>query len=193
MGDGEPFAAFLMKGVLPADVKVVPFTGGVSHFLRDPKHAQQGYNFSEPFVAKEQGGDPKVLLVAEAGFSPYTSCLIASGKTVKSDEDLVRRMVRASVRGWEEYLKNPTPTNAAIHNENPEMSLDILAFGVEAMRPLCVPEGEEGQPLGRMTAERWETLAKQMEESGVLKKGAVVGREAFREFVAETRADDVSK
>lgn len=180
MNQGEPYAQFLLKGVLPEDVKVVPYSGGVGHFLRDPKHAQQGYSFSEPYVAKEQGSDPKVLLVAEAGFNPYTSCLITRGATATKDADLVRRMVRASVRGWEEYLKNPTPTNAAIHNENPEMSLDILAFGAKEMRPLCVPEGEEGQPFGRMTAERWETLAKQMVDAGVMKAGAVEGREGFR-------------
>lgn len=186
MGEGEPFAAFLLGGVLPADVTVVPYGGGVAHFLRGPKNAQQGYNFSEPFVAKEQGADPKVLLVAEAGFNPYTSCLITRGATAANDADLVRRMTRASVRGWQEYLKNPTPTNAAIHNANPEMSLDILAFGAKAMRPLCLPKGEEGEPFGRMTAGRWEKLAKQMIDSEVLTAGAVEPREAFRaEFVTD--------
>lgn len=184
MNEGEPFAQFLLKGVLPQDVQVVPYGGGVTHFLSGPKNAQQGYSFSEPFLAKEQGGDPQVLLVAEAGFNPYTSCLITRGETAEKNPDLVRRMVRASVRGWQEYLKNPKPTNATIHKVNDEMTLDILAFGAEAMRPLCIPEGDEGQPFGRMTAERWETLAKQMVEVGVLKEGEVVAREAFRgEFV----------
>lgn len=167
MNQGEPFAQFLLKNALPQDVQVVPYTGGVTHFLRGEKNAQQGYSFSEPFVAKEQGGDPKVLLVAEAGFNPYTSCLITRGETAEKDADLVRRMVKASVRGWEEYLKNPTPTNAAIHNENQEMSLEILAFGAEAMRPLCIPPGEENKPFGRMTAERWGTLAEQMSAVGM--------------------------
>lgn len=188
MNAGEPFAQFLLHGPLPKDVKVVPYTGGVTHFLRDAKHAQQGYSFSEPFVAKEQGGDPKVLLVADAGFNPYTSCLITRRELVEKDADLVRRMARASARGWEEYLKNPAPTNAAIHDVNREMSLEALGFGAEAMRPLCVPAGEENEPFGRMTAERWESLAKQMTDSGVLKPGEVDPAKVFRgEFVSAER------
>lgn len=184
MNAGEPYAQFLLKGPLPQDVQVVPYTGGVSHFLRDDKHVQQGYSFSEPFLAKEQGGDPHVLMVAETGFNPYTSCLFTRGEIVNDDPELVRAMVTASARGWKEYLKNPTPTNTAIHNVNPEMSLDILAFGAEAMRPLCIPQGEEQQPIGRMTADRWQTLAKQMVETGVLEKGAVDPAEAYRtEFI----------
>lgn len=51
MNQGEPFAQFLLQNALPADVEVVPYGGGVTHFLRGPKNAQQGYSFSEPFIA----------------------------------------------------------------------------------------------------------------------------------------------
>ncbi|MBA3313731.1 MAG: ABC transporter substrate-binding protein [Planctomycetota bacterium] len=180
MNAGEPFAQFLLKKSLPNDVQVVPYTGGVSHFLRDDKHAQQGYSFSEPFLAEEQGTDPKVLLVAEAGFNPYTSCLFTRDELADEEPSLVRKMVSASVKGWKDYLASPNATNAAIHNLNPEMSLDILAFGAEAMRPLCSPEGQESQPFGRMTAERWQNLAQQMIDTGVLEPKTVDPAKAFR-------------
>jgi NitT/TauT family transport system substrate-binding protein len=180
MNAGEPYAQFLLKAVLPKDVRVVPFTGGVSHFLRDEKHAQQGYSFSEPFLAKERGSDPHVLLVADAGFNPYTSCLFTRTDFADQQSEVVRKMVAASVRGWTEYLARPNATNVAIHNENPEMSLDILAFGAEAMRPLCTPKGEESKPFGRMTEVRWKTLSDQMVEAGVLDPKSVDPRQAFR-------------
>ena len=139
------------------------------------------------------GGDVASAIVveefstlADAGFNPYTSCLLTRGELCDQDADLVRRMTRASVRGWESYLKNPEPTNAKLHEVNKEMSLAILAFGAEEMRPLCFPAGEENQPFGRMAAERWETLARQLEETGLLKPGAVDPKQAFREeFVRE--------
>ncbi len=180
MNAGEPYAQFLLKVVLPEDVRVVPFTGGVSHFLRDEKHAQQGYSFSEPFLAKERGSDPRVLLVADAGFNPYTSCLFTRADFADQQSEVVRKMVAASVRGWKEYLARPNATNVAIHNENPEMSLDILAFGAKAMRPLCTPKGEESQPFGRMTDERWKALTDQMVEAKVLDPKSVDPRQAFR-------------
>ena len=183
MNAGEPFAQFLLAGPLPKGIEVVPYTGGVTFFLRDEKHAQQGYVFSEPLLAAERGGDPKTLLVADAGFNPYTSCLVTRGGTADKDAELVRRMVAASVRGWKEYLTNPTPANAEIHRLNPEMDFDLLADAATAMRPLCVPAGEEKQPFGRLTADRWTTLAKQMTDVGVLKTAGDPAK-AFRgEFV----------
>jgi NitT/TauT family transport system substrate-binding protein len=180
MNAGEPFAQFLLRNVLPKDVRVVPYSGGVSHFLRDEKNAQQGYNFSEPFLAKEQGSDPHVLLVANAGFNPYTSCLFTRTDFADRRPEIVRKMVSASIRGWKEYLAHPNATNVAIHNENPEMSLDMLAFGAEAMRPLCIPQGEEPEPFGRMTEARWQTLAEEMIDAEVLDADTVDPRKAFR-------------
>lgn len=188
MNAGEPYAQFLLKNALPKDVQVVPYNGGVTHFLRGEKNAQQAYSFSEPFLAEEQGSDPKVLLVADAGFNPYTSCVFTTSRLADNDPDTVRKFVRASVRGWQEYLANSTPTNTAIHNLNPEMSLDILAYGAKAMKPLCVPKGEETLPFGRMTAERWSTLAKQMTAAGVLDASAGDPKQAFRsEFLTESK------
>lgn len=180
MNAGEPFAQFLLKKVLPQEVRVVPYSGGVSHFLRDESHAQQGYSFSEPFLAKEQGSDPHVLLVADAGFNPYSSCLFTRTQFADQQSEVVHNMVAASVRGWNEYLARPNATNVVIHNENPEMSLDILAFGAEAMRPLCTPQGEESQPFGRMTEKRWQVLADQMIEAEVLDRNLTDPRQAFR-------------
>ena len=180
MNAGEPFAQFLLQNVLPESVRVVPYSGGISHFLRDENHAQQGYSFSEPFLAKEQGSDPRVLLVADAGFNPYTSCLFTTTTFCERQSEVVRKMVSASARGWKEYLAHPNVTNVVIHNENPEMSLDILAFGVEAMRPLCIPTGEESAPFGRMTEQRWKELATQMVDAGVLDADSVDPTKAFR-------------
>ena len=43
-------------------VNIMPYPGNVSQFLANPNFAQQGYVFSEPFVARQQGGDPRALL-----------------------------------------------------------------------------------------------------------------------------------
>jgi NitT/TauT family transport system substrate-binding protein len=186
MNAGEPFAQFLVKKALPDDIRVVPFSGGISHFLRDERHAQQGYSFSEPFLAKEQGSDPQVLLVADAGFNPYSSCLFTRTRFADQHSEVVRKMVLASVRGWKSYLAQPNVTNVAIHNENPEMSLDILAYGAEAMKSLCTPEGAESQPFGHMTEKRWQALADQLIDAEVLDSNSIDPRRAFRtDFLPE--------
>ncbi|HEV3344659.1 MAG TPA: ABC transporter substrate-binding protein, partial [Pirellulales bacterium] len=124
----QPFSSFLQKHVALENVTIVPYQGSVAQFLTDGRFGQQGYVFSEPFVAKQQGGDPKTLLVADLGFNPYTSVLFTSEKYLGEHEDLVASMVAASTKGWRHYLEHPEETNSYIGRINPEMSLEALAF-----------------------------------------------------------------
>jgi NitT/TauT family transport system substrate-binding protein len=173
------FSHYLRKRAPLPGVKIVPYTGTVAAFLLDPHYAQQGYVFSEPLVARRQGADPRCLLLADIGFNPYTSLLIASDTTVREQPELVRAFVAASVRGWQQYLRSPAAANAEIHRLNPEMSPEVLDFGVEALRPLAVTPETPEDALGRMTLDRWSTLLRQMEEIEVVKPGVVAPASLF--------------
>ena len=168
MNTGQPFAQFLMKRVNLADAQIIPYPGNVAQFLLEPRYGQQAYNFSEPFVAEQQGGDPVCLMLSELGFNTYTSLLITRGELIEKQPELVARMTRASIRGWKKYLAEPDETNRHIHEQNSQMGLDVLAFGVKALKPLCLPKDFADERLGEMTAERWRALTSQMTEIGSL-------------------------
>ncbi len=160
MSNSQAFSFFLRKKLPLENVRIVPYSGSVAPFLQDAKYGLQGYVFSEPFVARKQGGDPHVLMVSDLKFNPYTSLLITNEETIDTQGDLVRKMVEASVAGWAAYLKDPGPTNELIHKLNPQMDMDILEFGAKEIVPLV--EGESAGAIGRMTPERWQELADQM-------------------------------
>ena len=166
-----------------ADLTIVPYQGNVTTFLQHDDAAQQAYVFSEPFIARQQGADPKCLMLSEIGFNPYTSVLITSEKLIAADPQLVAKVVRASVRGWSKYLASPVPTNQKIHALNSGMGLEILAFGADAMRPLCLPVGTKSELLGTMTAARWETLAGQLQSVGLLEDVSVWQRAFDSQFL----------
>ncbi len=168
IGSGKPFAQFLLSKLGDAQVTIVPYQGNVTGFLQRSDYAQQAYVFSEPCIARQQGGDPKCLLLSEIGFNPYSSTLISSEQLLEEHPELMAKVVRASVRGWRKYLEDPLPTNRWIHKLNSEMSPEILAFGAEAIRPLCLPGGHDSAMLGAMSSERWETLAGQLRSIGLL-------------------------
>ena len=50
------------------------------------------------------------------------------------------------------------------------MGLAVLAFGVEALKPLCLPKDFAEERLGEMSTERWQALTSQMTEIGSLPK-----------------------
>jgi NitT/TauT family transport system substrate-binding protein len=177
ISDSRPFAMWMKKKLALTNVTMVPFNGLVGEFLVKQNFAQQAYVFSEPFVAKEKGSDPRVLLVSDIGFNPYASVLVTTEKVIKEKPELVRSVVSASLAGWERYLADPAATNAAIHEMNKEMSPEILEFGAQEMRPLCATT--EGIPFCGMTLNRWQLLVSQIEEIEDIPKGSVKPEECF--------------
>jgi NitT/TauT family transport system substrate-binding protein len=161
MSAGQPFARFLSKRLDLSRATIIPYAGNVAPFLLDKKLVLQGYSFSEPFVAKKQGADPKLLMVSDLGFNTYTSLLVTGRSHIDQQPELVRKVVAASIRGWQKYLESPGETNAYIHQKNPEMDLDVLAYGAGDLRTLCLPDGIQ---LGTMTVERWGALTDQLRE-----------------------------
>jgi NitT/TauT family transport system substrate-binding protein len=55
-------------------------------------------------------------------------------KTVKERPKAVRTFVKASMEGWKSYLKgDPSPANALIKKDNPNMTDDLIAVGIRLM------------------------------------------------------------
>lgn len=179
MNQGQPFAQYLLKKLKPQSVQVVPFPGGVATFLGDENFGQQAYNFSEPFVAEKQGGDPQCLMLTDIGFNTYTSVLLTNRDMMKKEPEIIEKVTRASVRGWRKYLTDAEETNKHINQQNPAMDLDILAFGVTTLKPLCIPEGFDENRFGSMTQERWQALVDQLIEIGSIKSGSVKADDAY--------------
>lgn len=189
MSGGKAWAQFLKKK-LPLEGVELQEGATVAKFLVDENYAQQAYVFSEPFVAEQEGGDPVSLLVADLGFNPYTSLLIAKQSTIDEQSDIVQKMVSASIKGWDKYLADPEETNKYINRQNNKMGMEILAYGVKAMQPLCKVQ-DEGGSTGHMTAERWKTLHEQMIDVEAIEKGAVDPMKAFTtKFLQDAKRSD---
>jgi NitT/TauT family transport system substrate-binding protein len=82
----------------------------------------------------------------------------------------VRRFVRASIRGWREYLRKPEPTNAYLLKLNPALNPTQEAFTAQALRDGGFVLGEDptGLQIGRMTSDRWQTSYRQLKSPEIL-------------------------
>ncbi len=179
------FSHFLRKRFPFRNVTVVPYHGSVTPFLEDERFAMQGYVFSEPVVARRLGADARALMVADTGFNPYASVLIATETTVREHPALVAAVVGASRRGWSQYLDSPLATNQHIHSLNPEMDMEILAAGVELSRDLVLDEVAAAEGIGHMSRQRWQLLVEQMLEAEVIEAGQVQVEQCYSlEFLA---------
>ncbi|MEO8377246.1 MAG: ABC transporter substrate-binding protein, partial [Candidatus Sumerlaeota bacterium] len=182
MNPKDAFSEYMKQNFPMKNIKIVPYPGSIAPFLNDKRFGQQAYNISEPFIAKKNGGDPKVLMLSDAGWNPYSSLLVTSDEYLAKNPEVVKKMTRASVKGWVKYLDDPKKTNEQILKLNPELGMDILEFGVKEMRPMVYAEPEAKMQVGSMTNARWENIVKQMEDLKLIKPGQVKADGCFKTF-----------
>src|SRR5258708_12720739 len=97
----------------------------------------QGYVTSEPFaVEKAAKFTPKVFLLADQGFSDYSTLIETRRDLVDKKPDLVQRFVNASIIGWYNYIYHDNAAaNALIKKQNPEITHHLLAHPAPKIKP----------------------------------------------------------
>ncbi|OLP15734.1 nitrate ABC transporter substrate-binding protein [Leptolyngbya sp. 'hensonii'] len=141
-------------------------------FLADKTSAQQGYLTSEPYAIEKQGGfKPVVFLLADFGYTSYTTTIEATRKLTEEKPDLVQRFVDASIKGWYSYLENPAPANALIKKDNPNMTDDQIDYGLRKLKEYGVIMSGDAEALGigAMNEARWKALFESMVQAGIVK------------------------
>ncbi len=177
---------FLKKKFGYSDDQIRPYTFSVAPFLADPKAIQQGYLSSEPFTIEQAGVKPVVLLIADAGYSSYSSLIETSQKLVHDNPGLVQRFVDASIEGWKSYLYgDPSPGNALIKRDNPEMTDALLAYGIAKIKKYGIVDSGDAKKdgIGAMTDARWHDFFDTMADAGVYPKNMDYKKAFTLEFV----------
>jgi NitT/TauT family transport system substrate-binding protein len=151
------------------EVKQIPSTLSIANFLADPGYVQQIFITSEPFFAKQAGAEVRTLLISSSGYDPYRVFFTTRDFAAQHPE-LVAKFVRASLRGWQEYLRNPGPTNALLLKLNPALNPAQEEYTAEALRDGGFITGGDaaGAQAGHMTAARWEASYEQLKALGIL-------------------------
>jgi NitT/TauT family transport system substrate-binding protein len=155
------------------DAQVKPYTFNPQPFLADKKSAMQGYVTSEPYaIAKAANFKPEVFLLADQGFSAYSTLIETRRDLVDKSPDLVQRFVDASIIGWYNYLYGDnSAANELIKKQNPEMTDDLLAYSVAAMKKYGIVDSGDALTLGvgAMTDARMKDFFDEMVRGGVVK------------------------
>ena len=155
------------------DVREVPPTYNVANFVHDPAYIQQVFVTSEPFFARRQGVEARVLPVRDAGYDDYR-VVVGQRDFVEKNPQGTRRFVAAGLRGWRDYLQSPDAAHGEILKLNPEMTPELAIYSWHALKDGHYVEGfaDRGEAIGQMTAQRWQEQADILKQLGVLKPDA---------------------
>lgn len=142
-----------------SDAQYKPYTFNPAPFIADKKSAQQGYLTSEPYeIEKQAGWKPKVFLIADAGFGPYSTMITTTQPMIDKKPDVVQRFVDASIEGWYNYIYGDNKAaNDLIKKDNPEMTDGQIAYSISKMKEYGIIESGEAltKGIGCMTDERY--------------------------------------
>ncbi|WOB08967.1 ABC transporter substrate-binding protein [Piscinibacter gummiphilus] len=170
------------------DEVLKPYNYNLGPFLANPKSIQQGYSVAEPIYVQNQGKfKPVVHLLADHGFSTYSTLIEARAETVKAKPDLVQRFVDASIIGWVNYLYGDRKAAAALMmKDNPEMTEAEMEASVALMKQQGIVDSGESLAagIGAMSQARINDFHAQMVKAGLYKAGEVdLSKVAALQFV----------
>ena len=180
------------------DEQLRPYNYNLAPFLADARSIQQGYAVEEPISIQKQGGfEPLTFLLADHGYSTYSTTIEARRDTVKDHPDLVRRFVEASIIGWVNYLHGDRrAADALIRRENPDMTDELIGQSLALMKRLGIVDSGDAATLGigAMRPERIRDFHDKMVKAGLYKSGEVdLSKVATFDFVNHGVGVDLAK
>lgn len=149
-----------------------PLVGDLARFLQDKTYLQQCFVTNEPFFVRQRGVEVGALLIAHPGYEPYRVIFTSEGYLARNPE-IVRRFVRATIRGWIDYLTgDPAPGNALIQSLRPDLPAEFFEFSIRSMKDyqLVLGDPTRGEKAGQLTRERIETQLKMLRELKILER-----------------------
>lgn len=146
------------------DDQVRKYTHNNATFLADKRAIQEGYVTSEPYTLKKEGHiEPKVFLLADAGYPGYAAMALATDSLIARNPQAVKAFVEASAIGWRDYLHgDPKPADALILKDNPDMTQDVLDQARAKMAEAGIVDGGDAKAhgIGTMSDARWAQVLK---------------------------------
>lgn len=171
MKPGALWFRYLVNRYRLTNVREIPATLSAANFIQDPNYIQQIFITSEPFVAHKAGVEIRTMLISDSGFDPYR-VFFTSRSFLRDHPDTVAKFVRASLRGWRDYMTDPSAANAAILRLNPAMNPEQMQFTWQALKDGRFVTGKDpsGAELGQFESARWTSMYRQLLGLNVIQK-----------------------
>lgn len=177
--------------------KRVPYTYNSAPFLANKKSIQQGYVTSEPFAIEKEGGFvPNQFLLADYGYSTYSTTIETMQDTIDNRPEVVKCFVEGSAKGWYNYLYGDNKAaNDLIKKDNPDMSDDQLAFSLSQLKKFGIVDSGDAEKLGigAMTDAHIQDFYDKMVKAKVLPEGIDIKKSYTLDFVNKGVGLDLKK
>jgi NitT/TauT family transport system substrate-binding protein len=141
----------------------------------------------EVVTLQVEGENVKALSFADGGVNTVSIGITTHPDLIQSNPDLVRRFVGASLRGWEEAVKNPSEAVDVLLQSYPSYKAEVVGQSLAATIPLLHTRSTEGKPLGWMAREDWQETYDLLAKAGLVQEPVSVDNLYTNDFVPSPR------
>jgi len=130
------------------------------------------FTVGEPRLKKDSAPKELVeLTYSDAGLDFYSNGIVASETTLKDKPDLVKRFVRATLKGLKDALDHPAEAAKIMQQAHRELDIGIAEGELGKVRELAtIP----GTPLGRIDAKRAQSTIDVVKNAFTMKQPVTV-------------------
>ena len=133
-------------------------------------------------VIKRAGYKVNIIYPDDYGVHFYADSIFATDEMIDMNPDLVRRFLRATLKGWTYAGENPAEIGAMVLNYNPKADADLETEKMTASIPL-VNTGEDF--IGWMRPEIWVGMEQTLRKQGILTRDLDLSQVYTMQFLEE--------
>jgi len=173
-------------GIRRDQIREVPVQFNFQMLLEGQVDAWPSYAINEPILAAEKGIEVNVTKPADYGVRMYADTLFTSEAMVQKNPDLVRRVVKAVVGGWEYAIAHPVDAVQDLRAYEPGIDAAHQLRMVKAAIPFIRLTADH--QIGSMSMTVWREIEMALRQQGLLS-----GTVDLTKLVDSTFVDEINK
>lgn len=178
-----PFEMMMKRvGIQPDRYTLVESPPDLASFYSGQVQVRSVYLNNEVLTARASGHKLNIIYPDDYGIHNYGDTLVATDDLIAKNPDLVRRFLRATLKGWTYAVENPTTIGVLVQKYNPNADAALENDKMTASIPL-VNTGEDF--IGWMKPEVWAGMEKTLREQSVLTKTVTITDVYTMQFLNE--------
>lgn len=126
-----------------------------------------GFRFGDYLRAYSQNPNVKITLFSDWGVNILGNGYLVSSATLEKNPELVQRFLRATLRGWQDALRDPKAGIDALVKEFPDTNRQFVEMGLPMVFEHMHSQTTKGRPLGWMAEEDWKSTLEIMKSAGL--------------------------
>lgn len=154
-------------GVDRNKIKEIPVKYDLTPLLTKQIDVWPGYAINEPLTVEEQGYTINIIYPGDYKVNLYADTLFTTEDMIKNKPEIVRKVVRATLKGWEQAIKNPDQAVAYTLQYSDKLNRKHETKMMNTSIPFIKPDS---RPLGYMDKAGWQSLQTLLLKQKFMKK-----------------------